>query len=377
MINRPQNFPLVISLLWSALTLSVVSANVFALPFITFDAKSAALGGVGVTTGARNGAFYNPALLAAREDDVDGIVMFPSASQAIADPDDLEKELDALLLAIDNNNGFDAVAALNALTGSVYQKSQGIHIMGAIPSTSIAGSLYFSSQEYHSARAKVGNYDLSANPPIYDSMLEHRGITMFEQGVSVGKYLNSPDYLLNDFMVGVTVKLQLFQTYGYEEAINEANLKLKDKFAHNSGDLNIDIGIAKEYGVWNMGLVIKNIIKQTTHYGETDDTFTLAPQVRAGFAYQSRTMFLELDIDATKNQQVGYGSETQYVAAGWEITFLSAFNLRLGYQQNIIGNKLATFSYGLGVSISNIEISAAALTDEEGQGYFADILVKF
>ena len=340
-------------------TLCLFVQNVQALPFVTFDARTAALGGVSVTGGARNSAYYNPALAAVIEEDVDWIMMLPGAGEGTADPNNLEDGLNKTLVEVEKD--------------SVYKKQEIITIMAAIPSVNFAAAAYLSYQTYNSAKTDEG----AANPSDYASSLEHKAVNIIEQGVALANYIEDPNYVFSDLKFGVTIKVMLFETYGYTEDIQNASIELDKSVRHKSGDLNFDLGIAKEYGVWKTGLVVKNLLKQTTHYGDTDEVFTVGPQVRAGFAYSSRTAMFGVDLDLTRNDEIVHNGETQYAALGWEIAVFRALRFRLGYKHNLVGDKLGTYSGGLGIMLGLLEINAAALGNKDGNAVFGDLSFRF
>jgi len=362
----------------------LVIQNTQALPFITFDARTAALGGVSVTGGARNAPYYNPALAAATEEDVDWVMMLPGASQGIADPNDLESKLEQFLVEVnrfENDNSQENINAttnaLSALDGSFYQKREAVTIMAAVPSVNFSGAVYLSYQSYQSATTNIGSPDLNANPANYNSSLEHKAVNIIEQGVALANYLDDPNYIFTDLMIGMTLKVMLFETYGYTEDIQNAGIELNETIRHKSGDLNVDLGLAREFGVWKLGFVVKNLLKQETFYGATDEKFTIGPQARIGFAYSSRVTMVGLDLDLTENDQIVDSGSTQYAALGWEIAVFRAIRLRFGYKQNLVGSKLGTYSGGLGIKIGGVEFNAAALKDDEGSAVFGDLSFQF
>ena len=99
--------------------------------------------------------------------------------------------------------------------------------------------------------------------------------------------------------------------------------------------------------------------------------------MRAGFAYRSRRNMLGIDVDLTKNDEIVDYGETQYAALGWEIAVFRALRFRLGYKHNLIGDKLGTYSGGLGIMLDPLEINAAALGNEDGSAVFGDLSFRF
>ncbi len=362
----------------------LVVQNAQALPFITFDARTAALGGVSVADGARNAPYYNPALAATTEEDVDWLMVLPGVGQGIADPNDLQDGLDQFLVEVKKFENDSSPAnieattkALNVLQDSVYQKQEVVTIMATVPSVNFSGAVYLSGQTFHSVKANIGVPDLTAIPADYASSLEHKGVNIVEQGVVLANYLDDPNYIFSNLKIGMTFKVMLFDTYGYTEDIQNASMEINEDIRHKSGDLNFDFGLAKEIGVWKMGLVFKNMLKQRTRYGATDEAFTIGPQVRVGFAYRSRTTMLGVDLDLTENDEIVDAGNTQFIAMGWEYAIFSAIRIRLGYKHNLVGNKLGSYSGGLGIRIGKVEFNAAAIQNSDGNALFGDLSFRF
>ena len=84
-----------------------------------------------------------------------------------------------------------------------------------------------------------------------------------------------------------------------------------------------------------------------------------------------------IDVDLTKNDEIVHNSETQYAALGWEIAVFRALRFRLGYKHNLIGDKLGTYSGGLGIMLGRMEINAAYLGNTDGNAAFADLSFRF
>ena len=84
-----------------------------------------------------------------------------------------------------------------------------------------------------------------------------------------------------------------------------------------------------------------------------------------------------IDVDLTRNDEIVHNGETQYAALGWEIAVFRALQFRLGYKHNLVGDKLGTYSGGLGIMLGLLEINAAYLGNEEGNAVFGDLTFRF
>jgi hypothetical protein len=359
--------------------------NAWALPFGTFDARSAGMGGVGVVTGSRYAAFYNPALLTTADEIHEWFLLAPTVGRGIGDPDELEDGLEALQQAADALDASPSAAnrdlvqsRLNAIDGDLYRSSSNGAVMLAIPSRILSGAAFFNTYEWHNARTEVGGDDLSdpANPQ-YSSTVAHRGVRLAENGISAAKIWDSNKKWLQDVAIGFSAKFLLIEGYGYAEPVRSAEVDIDRAGRRNDSQFALDVGMLKEFGVWKLGLVAKNLIPGRSKYGNTGEDFRIEPQVRMGLAYQSRRAILELDIDLTENQKVGFDSPTQIAALGWEYRPWRWIALRAGYRQNLTGTEAAYSSGGLGLLIGGVYLDVAAYSGDEGEGVAAQLGVQF
>jgi hypothetical protein len=319
--------------------------NALAVDFPLYDARTASMGGAGIAQAIPNAAFYNPALAALEPEKMNWYLLAPSTGEVEIDPEKIE---DAL-----------REGTLGSKLGGVYQNYQYDTLQLTIPSPVLGGTLYVA--EYDVKTAKVVTDGT-------DNFLEHRSLEAFELGFGVAKLV---DFMwMESVMLGATAKMTLLESYGYRDPAASASLTLKDDEGKRDSALNIDLGIAKEYGVWKTALVLKNLFKHENQLGNSSDDYTLAPQLRAAIAYKSRRAVVELDLDLLKNDGVGYASDTLSAGIGWEWRMFPAFMLRLGYNQNFQGEKLSTFTGGIGLVLWGLQIDVAASGNEDGSGAF-------
>ena len=335
------------------LCLVLAASNAYALNFPVFDARTAGLGGVSIAHGISNAAFYNPALAALEADGFDWYLGAPAVGEYEADPGNLKDAIDSANFTPE-------------LEGQEFFKNTYKNIQMTIPSPGLGGSLYVIEYDYQTAKVVTDNTGTN---------LVHQSLEVQELGFGAAMLV---DFLwMERLMVGATGKISLLKSYGYSEPIATASLDLDSDQAVRDSELNLDIGFSKEYGVWKTGLVFKNIFSQTNDLGNSGETYSLGPQIRAAVAYQSRRALIELDIDLMKNDGIGFASETMYAALGWEWRIFPAFMLRLGYTQNLVGDAEASFSGGIGLKMWALLLDGAFVSDENGEGVHAQVAWEF
>lgn len=327
----------------------LVAAKAYALPFPELDARSAAMAGVGIAHEIRNAAYLNPALAALEPETYDAFFVIPAMGEFESDPDNVESGVKSGSAAGINNK--------------VYQKYEYDVVQITIPTPFLGGAAYIADYTHHTAKV------------INNSDLVHRSIDIFETGISVAQL---QDVLwAESVLVGVTLKLMLFETYGYQEPIATADLGLDNDELKRNSMLNFDFGMSKEYGVWKTAFVVKNLIARKRDYGKSGETFNIEPQMRVGLAYQSRRAVVEFDLDLTKNEEIGFGSETMFASVGWEWSIFRAFDLRLGYQQNLVDEKNARLSFGLGLKLWSLLLDFSSTVDPDGSGSYVQASWEF
>jgi len=337
----------------SLFMLFLVCRQAVATDFPMLDARTAALAGVSIANSISNAAFYNPALAALEPERYEWYLLLPSVGEFISDPANIETTLEQ------SGNVADII-------DQEYEKYAYQAIQLTIPSPKLAGALYVAQYEY--VTAKVLDENGSTN-------LVNQSLEVQELGFSAAQL---QDILwMENILVGITGKLSLYKSYAYSQPIATASLELDDSQAVRDSELNLDIGFSKEYGVWKTAIVFKNLFSQDNQLGNSTETFSTGPQIRAGFAYQSRRSLIEFDIDLLKNDGVGFQSESMFAALGWEWHMFRAFSLRVGYRQNMIGDNQAMVTGGIGLQLWALQLDAAASADEDGEGVYLQAAWEF
>lgn len=354
-----------------------------AVPFGMFDSRSMAMGGVGVASGSKAAVFNNPALLTDADEIHEWFVLVPTLSEQISDPVDVEDNLSAFQQAADALEGSNTPAnrdavqqQLDALDGSLYSTNKNAAFMVAIPSRILSGAAFFNVYEASTAQPVIGG-DTLTTPTGYTSTLAQRGLRVVENGVAIGTVLENESGWMRNLAVGFSAKFLLVEGYGYSESLRTADVDVKSSGKKTGSQFAFDIGILKEFGVWKLGLVAKNIVPGNYKYGSSGDKFKIEPQLRAGFAYQSRRSVLELDIDLIKNDPIGFDMPSQIVALGWEWKTWQWLTLRAGYNQNLTGNEATHGAGGIGLTFGSTQIDVAAFSGDEGEGVSAQLGFQF
>jgi len=327
--------------------------SLYALPFPVLDARSAALGGVGVAGDAVAAAFSNPALAAQDVESSDWLLVFPSQADLKTDSDTFEKNL--------TQSG----APQDGDSHRVFESNS---LAVVVPESVFGGLVFYNDRLYHKAEIMSSG-----------TIIRHRAVNVQENSFALARTMAEPDLPLYGFMVGIATKLATYRAYGYDVAvITDPNVNLdKSRYNAPSSAINFDRGLARELGVWKLGLVIKDIFSFEQEYSNSGDNFRVLPQTRMGFSYHSRRTFWEIDIDLSKNSAIATESETQYVAFGWEYRIIKPLAIRLGYNNNSVGDQLQTSSAGIGINIGMFQLDFASVKNANEAGMYSQLSMKF
>jgi len=403
----------------ASLLLLAWSAGVaHAAPFGFFDARSAAMGGAGVSAATSgNASYFNPALLSLPRPDGRWSVQLPIVGARVVDSqkllddiDRIEPVGDALDAAITNFNAaqtqanagplvtalenfrvelgtmstksVDAGAFAAPLTVGVPGRSLGVGVYAAARGDLGAQFLYdgadqtylqnlvAAAQAYAASglpadlaalQAAFGvNPDGSIKDPDLKSRVNLRGLLQGEFGVSLSSQFDSLDGLA----IGITPKIVWVGTLDYSVTAQQTEIDLdRGKTYHRT--TNFDLGAAKEWGSLRAGLVGKNLI--TKRYKTAlDNTIEVKPQFRAGVSHHTDWTTVAFDLDLTKNDPAGLDKATRYAAVGAEFD-ITLLKLRVGYRKDLANNYPSVPSFGIGLSLLGVhlDIAAARRGDEE------------
>jgi hypothetical protein len=382
------------------------SANALAIPFFAFEPRSLAMGGTGVASGPTSTAvLFNPALLSAAGENKSFSLDLPILGGRLADPNDLISAVDDFNSANYVGNLNNALAQLNAGTGSVAavqtaigQLNDGLASLSdkaaifdggattvlGVPGKSVGVGMYANAYVIGGA---VGDYSdsdkaqldaIAADPTAcvpscsvtLTSSVDGRALLLSEVGVSVAHQFTIASH---DVAFGVTPKFTSATTYDYHftgDDLDNADINLSDGKRTDS-TFNIDFGAATGFGPnWSAGFAIRNLISRdfTTSQG---NKIKVGPQARAGVSRHTDRTTVSLDVDLTENDQATFETKTQYIALGAEFDVYKTVQLRVGYRNNLSasgGYSADTLSAGVGFSPfgAHFDLAVAGNSDEIG-----------
>lgn len=346
-------------------SLSVIAEIAGASPFMTTDARSAAMGGVGVASGIKAAPLNNPALLAYGVEFVDWFLTVPAYSVITSDPKDFDKRLEDVRVA---STSQAATNALNKLSGAHLTEHTSVAFFATIPSNIIGAGVFFNAYEYRTLRATVGAYDVSdPSNPVYNSSVDKRGLSLIEHGVSFAQIFTTEYRYLDTFSLGISPKLLLWQAVSSSEDLAGADTDIGFGGSRDGSAFDFDVGVYKELGrYYSGGLFIRNLLPVKVRYpGSSGASDSINTQVRAGIAYERRGRVFEVDLDLVPNSGVGFENKSQIFSIGGEFTLTQQILLRAGLRQNLMGDgeSLVTFGVGFGLDYT-LDLAVAGGYDE-------------
>jgi hypothetical protein len=359
---------------------------VSASPIVTYDARSAAMGGVSVASGARAAPITNPAILAYGVEFVDWYLVVPTAGYEQHDPDSFEtllddfKEADAALKA---NPDFTRVQratdALNRLDGATLHQNQVASVFASVPSNILGAGLFFNSYSFTSFRGEIGAYDFSdPASPVYNSVIEKRGVSVIEHGVSLAQVYTTNFRSFDTFALGVNPKIVLWQAVARAEDIESADTKARFGGSKKGSAFSMDVGLLREVGrFYTAGLTIKNLLPVKVSYPDPQGgNDTINTQVRAGIAYERRSRAFEADVDLVANSGIGFQRGSRILSVGGEFVLTQYLLLRAGLKQNLIEDQESLLTFGLGIGTEYM-LDVAVVGGADNFGATASLAVAF
>lgn len=331
------------------------SLSATAAPFQAYDARTLSMGGVGVAHGIRYAPYNNPALL---PNDIQFVSwhLLASGGTLETDPDDFEKML----------TGFQTGSGVTAL-GLEDKKFDEIKVSTlsvAIPSNLLGAGIFLNKSEFRNVRAFSG-----------PSVLEKRGVTIVEYGVSFAQLLDEADRGFNSWAYGFSPKIVFAQAFSASDPLVTANTDISFSSVDSHSKFNFDVGGLKEFGRYKIAAVIKNIIPMKFDYSN-GEKLEIKPQVRTGVSYVKRKRSWEVDLDLTPNKGVGFSNETLYLSMGTEYKFARYFAGRAGLRLNLKQDKDSMLSVGIGFG-ADYHADIALFVGDEEEGMIAQLGVDF
>ncbi|GIU53923.1 conjugal transfer protein TraF [Shewanella sp. KT0246] len=363
----------------------------------SFDARSHAMGGVGVSSADfLTAPFHNPALAANFEDNDHVGLLIPSIGVNANDPSDLINNVEDFVDIYDDFKFLtdpteaDAqvvVDQLKKIQGNYAQVQVGTQLAIAIPTNLVAVNLF--AQAYADALvfADIADDDLDPSNILnqdLNSQALTMGVIVSEIGVSLAQ---SQQFESGTFYYGVSPKYQTVNTINYITDIENFEFDDwdDDRYQNDDSNFNLDVGIAFQHNDgYGFGFVGKNLIKNTydTEIIEgVQGQYQVSPVYTVSANYQNRYMVAAIDVQL--NESEGYsqidGTSTlfdankdnqQIAAIGIEFFPHSWVKLRTGYQMDLTNNTDDSITAGIGLStfsLFHFDLSAS-YSDEHSMG---------
>ncbi|MDZ7802802.1 conjugal transfer protein TraF [Thiohalophilus sp.] len=355
-----------------------LSLNATALPFATYEARSAGMGTTGVaSSNIASAPFTNPAMLAAQRFEDDFSLTAGLGVQAI----DNENLLDDIE---DFSDAYDAGDAAGTQAAALSADGKRLDVLG-----NGALNVGFSAEKW--AGAVSANQYIQANSGVtyagsngVDSTIDLVGLEVTEVGVSLARQFGR-------LSIGLTPKSQSVTSYDSDSVLLRTVDDLSDLIdaateegeKDHGGSLNADIGLVYQLGEesrWQVGVVMRNISEQT-YTTSRNNTVKIEPQTRAGLAYNGDVITVAVDYDLQENDPLVDGSDkTQMLAAGLEVDAFNTLKLRAGYVKNtadVTGPDDDLLSAGLGVNILGLQVDAAVMGNDNNLSGFVQMGLQF
>lgn len=356
-----------------------LSLNATALPFATYEARSAGMGTTGVaSSNIASAPFTNPAMLAAQRFEDDFSLTAGLGVQAI-DNENLLDDIEDFSDAYDANDAAGMDAAASRANGKRLDVLGNGALNVGFSAEKWAGAV--SANRYIQANSGV-RYDAATNG--LDSEIDLVGLEVTEVGVSLARQFGR-------LSIGVTPKSQSVTSYDSDSVLLRTIDDLGDLIdaateegeKDHGGSVNADIGLVYKLGEesrWQVGVVMRNISEQT-YTTSGNRTVKIEPQTRAGLAYNGDIITVAVDYDLQENDPLVAGSDkTQMLAAGLEIDAFNTLKLRAGYVKNtadVTGPDDDLLSAGLGVNILGLQVDAAVMGNDNNLSGFVQMGVQF
>ena len=359
-----------------ALFANLLGSRADASAFFSVDARSAAMGGVGVASGVKAAPLTNPALLAYGVEFVDWYLTVPTYSAMRSDPDkinnllgDFQKSAQMLENNPDTARAQSTSALLDKLGKASRVENTATSIFASIPSNVLGAGAYLNFYQFASVRAVVTNPNVTVDPTTraYNTVIEKRGVSVAEHGISLAQVFTTDFRAFDTFALGINPKIILFQATGASEAVQNADTKVSFGGSRNGSAFNLDVGLFKELGrFYSGGVLVRNLIPIKVKYPDAVGGYDkLNTQVRAGIAYERRSRSIEVDLDLVPNSGIGFEHRSRMLSIGGEFVLTQYLQLRAGLRQNLLGENqsLVTFGVGFGTDYM-LDIAVAGGADE-------------
>lgn len=327
----------------------------------TLDARSHAMGGVGVSSANYvTASFHNPAMAAKHDERADFGLLAPTLGIQVDDPDELFNDATDFYDIFDNGTPAEIEAALTEMSGD---KAYSEITLGAVVSVP---TQHFSTNVYLQGYADSFIFSDVKSDDAAGSKLSVYAISVAEVGMTfAGKF----DTRYGGIYAGVSPKYNVFSTYNYTQSITDFDPgKFEDGASTDETNINFDFGIAVDLiNGFTAGAVIKNVMPYEIDLepmNGSSASYSQNPIITAGLSWKSDYATFAVDIDANAAERyenvvslTGVDDDfddTQMLKLGGEIGSPDIMQFRAGFNKDLKGNKADVVTAGIGLSPFNI-----------------------
>lgn len=348
---------------------SVFSSSAIAVPFGTYDARSAGMGGTGVAVSQmNNAAFYNPAMLASPSGNSSFGITLPTIGAQLYAKESTLEGIDDFNTAVDDGDSTAANEAFNDISGD--QVSANINGAMSIGFNAHHFNMALTYNHYASVNASVNGTDYS------DATFDAVGYKTEESGVSFA-------FPVRQIYAGITLKSQSVETYDYSQDLSETSSDESDLFDENGEKahgthFNLDLGAAYKFdNGFTVGMVVRNALEES-YTTANNQRIELKPQYRIGTGYRTHWFIWGVDYDLVKNDPVGNEDPTRMLSTGIELDAFGWGQFRLGLQDNLAsGVDDTSYTAGIGLTPFGVGVDIAVQNNNDMLGAYLQLGATF
>lgn len=395
------------------------ASSTLAQGFGVLDPQTLGMGGTSVAiANPASAVFYNPARLAQGDQDEDigrqGRFFFPTATVQVAgaaedlqeiDDEDLVDEITNVINSFNAAPGTDTAQAvadasqnllvelddirdqdlfLDSFAGLTISEPGdgqggafywGVRSFGVGDLSSISDSDIDLLNDYVDALTFIATSGAQgeANPALFDdngdlidprdsleSTAEAQALAAMEVGVSFAREF---DFWGQPVAIGLTPKLLLARAYdaSYDAATNDV---VTSDDPDEQRKLNADFGLASQFGRFNVGLAVKDVVEQTFDT-ESGGEVVLEPKGRLGLGYLGERWQIGLDYDLNATTLGNSDLEIQDLTLGLQLQPWRWLAIRAGYRQDQVGNREDLVTGGLGFKFGRFVMDVAVAQSDD------------
>lgn len=368
----------------SKLAIAVMAATMCGSVHANADIRSLGMGGVqNAFSSYYTASQSNPAQLVNRYDEQDDFaILLPTVAVELDDNNELFDSIDNFQDAYDNleaainASNVDAAKAARdvlvdrfaELNGKLYT---GVDIAVAVAMHSELGSFGLSASThldlYSGVTIDAGDItalDNASTTAELDAALNNIDSSGNVLAAAVTdytfSYARSFSYLARPLSIGVNVKNQRVDIFDYNVNIDtfDDDDFDGDTYRRDDSNFNIDIGANYQFAErWYASLTARNLIKNTysnagiLNISQTLD-YEVNPQLNLGVSYRQDwvTVAVEADLNAYEGFNHTDNDDRQRLAIGAEFNAWDWAQFRLGYAQELAGEREDMITAGIGLS---------------------------